>query len=303
MASSTDDREATRRRKAVKGGTVAERRAYATARRRESEVRDAARVRLVDELGEGLAIPREQGFLSVPPPKLADVTAPVLEHANGLIDSIGPATLLEGETKGGFVARGFLPESAFELGSPYMRLALDERVVGPIAVYLGVVPVLAELDVWYSAHSPKAPKSSQLWHLDHADTTQIKLWVHLSDVDARSGPLTVLDAAASDRLAEAAAYNFSESYRLPDDRVEELLGSEGLMRFEGPRGTVDFVDTSRCFHFGSRVSADGEPRRMVMIQYLTPYSFGFADHRQQAPFRGLASAGTTELDRLLLGAG
>jgi hypothetical protein len=32
-----------------------------------------------------------------------------------------------------------------------MRFALDERVVGPIAAYLGVVPVLNELDDWYNA--------------------------------------------------------------------------------------------------------------------------------------------------------
>jgi hypothetical protein len=39
-----------------------------------------------------------------------------------------------------------------------------------------------------------------------------------------------------------------------------------------------------------------------VFQYLTPYSFKFADHRNQAGFRHLAKAGSTPLDRLVLGA-
>jgi hypothetical protein len=57
-----------------------------------------------------------------------------------------------------------------------------------------------------------------------------------------------------------------------------------------------------CFHFGSRVAADGTPRRVLMLQYLTPYSFKFSDHRNQASYRHLASDTRSELDRLVLGA-
>jgi hypothetical protein len=170
--------------------------------------------------------------------------------------------------------------------------------VGPIAAYLGVVPILTDVDVWYSAHHPKAPKSSQLWHLDHADTTQIKVWVHVDDIDQRSGPLTGLDATTSQAVAQATDYNFSDSYRLADDAVP----TDDLVAFTGPAGTVDFIDTSRCFHFGSRVAAGGRPRRVAMLQYLTPYAFKFSDHRRQASFRHLASDPSTPLDRLVLGA-
>jgi hypothetical protein len=39
-----------------------------------------------------------------------------------------------------------------------------------------------------------------------------------------------------------------------------------------------------------------------VFQYLTPYSFKFADHRNQAGFRHLATAESTPLERLVLGA-
>jgi hypothetical protein len=292
--------EETAERKQIRSGTIAEREAYAVRRRRTNAGRDAERVRLAAELAERseLAIPLERGYLSVPPGTLDPDVAAIVEQAGGLIDSIGHDALLEQGTKGGFIARGFLPEESLLLGSPYLDFALDERVVGPVAAYLGVVPVLTDVDVWYSAHHPKAPKSSQLWHLDHADTTQIKVWIHVDEIDALGGPLTVLPADGSTRVAEANDYDFGDSYRLADDAVP----AEECVALAGPAGTVDFVDTSRCFHFGSRVDAEGRPRRIAVFQYLTPYSFKFADHRNQAGFRHLASSDSTSLERLVLGA-
>jgi hypothetical protein len=287
-------------RKAIRERTIPEREAY-TSRRRELHVeRDAARLALVAELGGSseLLIAPEQGYLTVPPGTLDPEVAAIVADAGALIDSIGHDALVERGMKGGFVAKGFLPEASFELGSPYLDFALGEQVVGPVAAYLGVVPILDEIDIWYSAHAPKAPKSSQLWHLDHADTTQIKVFVHVDEIDSLSGPLTALDADASAKLADALDYDFGESYRIADDAVPE----EQCVTFAGPAGTVDFVDTSRCFHFGSRVSAEGRPRRIVVFQYLTPYAFKFWDHRQRAHFRHLATAGSTPLERLVLGA-
>jgi hypothetical protein len=37
--------------------------------------------------------------------------------------------------------------------------------------------------------------------------------------------------------------------------------------------------------------------------YLTPYSFNYADHREQASFRTLAVDASSELERLVLGGG
>jgi hypothetical protein len=228
----------------------------------------------------------------------------VIESANETVDSIGHERLMGGKTKGGFLAKGFLPDDATTLDSPYLRFALDEDVVGPIAAYLGVVPILTVIDVWYSAHGAKAPKSSQLWHLDPADTTQIKVWVHCSDIGAESGPLTILDATTSDELAARIGYRYDEGhYRLGDDEVKDSVGADRIVPLVGSKGTVGFVDTSMCFHFGSRVSAGAPPRRMAFFQYLTPYAFEFvSDHREEAPLRGLATAGSSELERLVLGA-
>jgi hypothetical protein len=290
---------------AMSKGTVGQRRTLVAARKNAARERDAARIRLAGELARGAqrSIPRERGFLVVSPGAL-EGTADLIATTNDVIDSIGHDRLMSGKTKGGFLARGFLPDEAMAPDSPYLRFALGEDVIGPIAAYLGVVPVLTEFDVWYSAHGPNSPRSSQLWHLDPADTTQVKVWVHCSDVGEDSGPLTIVDATASDQLADWIGYRYDEEhYRVPDDTVRDFAGEKGIVPLAGPSGTVAFVDTSMCFHFGSRVSAGAPPRRMVLLQYLTPYAFDFvSDHREEAPLRGLATAGSSELERLVLGA-
>jgi hypothetical protein len=291
-------------RRAVRRTTVERRLAYTDARRAAHLDRDAERLRLAQHFAAlpGPHIPRDDGYLVLPAGTFSDLVDPAVAAANGVIDDLGHTALVEHGGKSDFIARGFLPETAFAIDSPYFRLALDDRIVGPISAYLGVVPVLTEIDVWYSVHQPNAPKRSQLWHMDSDDTTLIKLWVHLTEVDRRSGPLTAFSASDSAQLADAVAYNYGDGYRVADDRVNDVLGPERQVVMTGARGTVDFIDTCRCFHFGSRVSEDGEPRRLLMVEYQTPYAFEFANHRKEARYRMLAPAASTDLQRLLLGA-
>jgi hypothetical protein len=172
-----------------------------------------------------------------------------------------------------------------------------------VSAYLGVVPVLNTVDVWHSRSVGGDPRSSQLFHLDNADVSQIKLFVHCTDVADTSGPLSVLDAARSRRLAKKTGYRIGDG-RISDERAGEVLGEAAEpIRLTGPAGTAHFVDTSRCFHFGSRVERDSPARTVAMFQYLTPYAFAFTrDHREEAPHRRLATAELPELQRLVLGA-
>ena len=290
-------------RKAAKAGTVAGRRAYVAARRDAARERDADRYRLAAQLAERtqVEIPVDEGFV-VLPPSVFESAGAVVATTNAVIDSIGHEQLIaEKANKAGTMAMRFLPPEQLELGSPYLRFALSPEVVGPIAAYFGIVPVLLDMDAWYSVHRRDTPRGSQLWHMDPTDSKQVKVWVYCSDVGLDSGPTTVLPADASDLLAERIDYAMDERYRVPDDVVESLK-TEKTIPLMGTTGSVSFVDTSSCFHFGSRVEAGGVPRRLVWFQYVTPYSFQLSDELTEAPFRELATSETTEIDRLVLGA-
>jgi hypothetical protein len=282
--------------------TLSARRVRAAERREAWRERDAERYRAAEELAAeaDLSIPADAGFVLLPPGTFA-LADDVVAAGNRLIDDIGHDELMTRNTKDGFMAQGFLPPEALHLDSAYMRFVLSEAVLGPVSAYLGVVPVLNLVDLWYSVHGAEKHKSSQRWHLDSGDTTQVKVWIHCSDVGPDSGPLTVLDAASSDDFAERIDYDFGKGHRVADEFVDELAGS-AVTALEGPAGTVHFVDTSRCFHFGSRVDQGGTPRRVFVAQYLTPYAFRFRpDHLQRAPYSALARDGSSELERLVLG--
>ncbi len=264
--------------------------------------RDARRYELAEEFlpSAETAIPAERGFVLHSPGTFALATA-VVSAANELIDGLGHDELVARSTKGSYLTQGLLPEE-LALDSPFMRFVLDEAVVAPVAEYLGMVPVLHAVDLWYSFHRADAPVRSQRWHLDSGDTTQVKVWIHCSDVNQAAGPLTVIDAASSHELVERLGYDFGEGHRVADEQIEELAGP-AVTRLEGPAGTTHFVDTSRCFHMGSRVDRGGTPRRIFVAQYLTPYAFRFRpDHLHKAPYRSLADQNAHEIERLLLGA-
>jgi hypothetical protein len=288
-------------------GTIEQLRERTAARREAWRDRDAARYRLAVELAgrARFSIPSEKGFL-VLPPQTIEQAAPVISAGNELIESIGHERLLaEHNPKNDTMSRGFIPKDAKTLESPYMRFALSEDILAPIAAYLDVVPILINIDIWYAYAPPstKGPRNAQLWHLDGDDTTQVKVWIHLQDVVPESGPLTALDASLSEEFAEQTEYDSSVEYRIPDEKVAGFADSELLTLFEGPAGTVDFVDTSRCFHFGSRVEEGAPVRRVFFAKYVTPYAFRFKrDHREEAPYRHLAAESSPELESLALGA-
>jgi ABC transporter len=155
-------------RKAAKAGTVAERRAYVAARREAARERDADRYRLAVELAQRtqIEIPAAEGFVVVPPGVVESAGA-VVAATNAVIDSIGHEQLTAGKgKKAGSIAMGFLPPEQRELGSPYLRFALSAEVVGPIAAYFGIVPVLLEMDapgIPSTVEIRRAARSSGTW--------------------------------------------------------------------------------------------------------------------------------------------
>ncbi len=196
-----------------------------------------------------------------------------------------------------------IDSASLTLDSPGMHLALQPGIIAAVSSYLGVVPVLTHVNVYYSAPGGDAPTLSQLFHCDGEATSQIKVFVICTPVMPAGGPLTLLDADTSDAVRNRVGYHFGDRLRDTDKRVVSLLAPDRQHPIVGEPGTTCFVDTSRCFHYGSRVEQDAGARLVAMIQYLPPASFHLPrDHRQGAPFRHLATPQLTHAQRLVLGA-
>ena len=196
-----------------------------------------------------------------------------------------------------------IDSASLTLESSVMQLALQPGIIAAVSSYLAVVPVLTHVNLYYSAPGGDAPKLSQLFHCDAEATSQIKVFVLCTPVTHASGPLTLLDADTSGAVRQRVGFHFGNRLRDTDKRVVSLLAPDRQHPVVGEPGTTCFVDTSRCFHFGSRVEQDAGARLVAMIQYLPPASFTLPrDHRQGAPFRHLATPQLTHAQRLVLGA-
>jgi hypothetical protein len=281
----------------VKGASV--RRVYFNARRAERFLRDAPRRAAMRTLpATSNTIDRERGFQVSPPGRFAE-TASIVAEARAALDRFNGTAPASGKNRKRFL-QNVLDPSHLAATSAIVRFALRDDVLATVSGYLGTVPFLTTIAVFHSDTVEGDPTSSQLHHCDGDDVTQVKIFVYCTDVDDRSGPLTVLDAATTARIQRHTGYQFRQ--RLADEQVRSLTGDSLGHAIVGPAGTTVFVDTSRCFHFGSRVARDAPARLVVMIQYQTPYSFMLPTSAQATlPFRRLIAPPLGRLQRLVLG--
>jgi hypothetical protein len=146
-------------------------------------------------------------------------------------------------------------------------------LIATVADYVGFIPALSKtlptgvrvvesgkhLDSL--AHLP--PRDSQVFHIDPYDHPMVYVIVLVRDCTDRMGPFTFLPASTSERAAKKLDYwSRGRPYRLSDEEIYSVVDESETIRLTYPRGTVLLIDTSRCFHYGSRNS--DEPRFQVM---------------------------------------
>ena len=238
----------------LRQGTDRDRALYVAMRKATTPRQTLVRSRAArEEASTNIEIPADSGFLTFPPdrfPEAKQCAAIAQERLASIdVDSIS-------RRKG---AKQFMlpiiDQSELTRESPFMQISLREDILTAVASYLGTAPLLTSINIYYSQSSDRGEFiSSQLFHCDGDDTTQVKLFVLCNDVTSESGPLMVLPASESERLRREIGYRYKD--RVADEEAKEVLGDPSLEAVEGPAGTVCLVDTSRCFHYGSRVESE-----------------------------------------------
>ena len=144
-----------------------------------------------------------------------------------------------------------IPESILVNESVVQEIMADTTLVAVAQAYVGALPVLDTVNVWWSAVYGATPGSAaaQLFHFDMDRIKWLKFFFYLTDVDSESGPHVYVKG--SHRSGHPAAGELlSRGYvRLRDEDVIEAYGSENLVEITGSRGTIVAVDT-RGFHKG-----------------------------------------------------
>ncbi len=165
-----------------------------------------------------------------------------------------------------------LQEQDFARYPEILKVALGGPVVEIITSYLGAIPRLDNIDLWVTEPNVDAggPFGSQLYHLDKPEQHYVSLFVNVFEVTEKNGPLTFLPAQITDQVRRETSYEkiyYHGNGRLSDDELMRHIKPENFVRLTGPSGAGGIVDTSECFHCGSRCAAG---RRVVFVMRFMP---------------------------------
>jgi hypothetical protein len=163
----------------------------------------------------------------------------------------------------------FLASSKKEFGhtSSLAQLALSPTLIRPITEYFGMLPILWGFDINRAASMELLETTSHMYHFDPEDISQIKVFIHLSDVDTQTRPFTALPAPASERVSRELDFAIG---RLTDEQVYSVARQGDEIAHLGPIGTAVFCDTNRCLHFGGRPGPN--IRDLIVLYYSMPTS-------------------------------
>jgi len=142
-----------------------------------------------------------------------------------------------------------------------MRLALSNDILSTATAYLGELPVLSAVSLWWTPPNATC-ESSQRFHRDSEDDEQLKFFFNVWEVDESSGPLRFLTRDMSRKAIADLGYTVG---RVDDHRLADLGLLDQLLAATGEPGAGLCIDSSSCLHYGSR--GNEKPRLALMLQY------------------------------------
>jgi hypothetical protein len=179
-----------------------------------------------------------------------------------------------------------LPDDAWERHPSVLDFVASPEVLEPVARHCGFVPCLSgdtppgvrlmESTTRYDPQATGPWRSSQLWHTDYHSFPTVYVIVAIREIDSDDGPLHFVGEGASRRAADRLGYNRrGSSHRVSDETFASHVDPSEWLTFTGPPGSVLFIDSSRCFHFGSRNPQN--PRYQLQYAYISPVRNDFGD--------------------------
>lgn len=142
-----------------------------------------------------------------------------------------------------------------------LRVAMHDQLFGAVTRYLGQVPWMVNLHIWWTPPNSTVIRS-QLWHYDHRDTRQAKIFINLNEVDEAAGPLHFISAATCQKVDNTIGYSQKD---YTDEQIASCVAPSDIQKATGPQGHGFVVDTARCLHYGSR--GNTKDRLILMISY------------------------------------
>jgi hypothetical protein len=101
----------------------------------------------------------------------------------------------------------------------------------------------------------------------------VKVFVAVREVGPDNSPFTFVPEPETCALIGSGHEAFL-GQRVKDEKLARRVPPSKWVSHMGPSGDLVFIDTSRCFHYGSRPAP--KPRLLLYAQYLDPFCSVFA---------------------------
>lgn len=154
----------------------------------------------------------------------------------------------------------------------FLEIATNPNIIKSAGDYLGCVPILSSIKVLVSDPDDGTKgdlTSSRLFHLDQADNPLFKVIININEVDEDTGPFTFITKSASRKVQAILKSGWTRRpYLVQDSEIFDITSTENVVSLIGEVGDAYFVDSSSCFHYGSRDQK--KQRRLLMMSYLSP---------------------------------
>lgn len=149
-----------------------------------------------------------------------------------------------------------------------LQWAVSPAVVGMAADYLGTIPIIAQLQLWWTPVNDRL-EGSQYFHIDQIDPRHLKIALLIKDMTPEDGPLAFLPANITNRvkpnLSPKTRYD-----RVTDEEMFQFCKESDVLYAVGKPGEGGVADLSRCYHYGGR-SRKGE-RLFLVVQFVSYHS-------------------------------
>jgi hypothetical protein len=138
-----------------------------------------------------------------------------------------------------------------------LKIANDPGILKIVQDFLGAVPTISNINMWWSMAGKSKAKDAQLFHRDVDDLKFCKLFIYLTDVGPNDGPHTyVKGSSATNKLTKIRRYE--------DAEIEDAFGKDSIINFCRPKGSFFIVNTYG-FHKGTLPIENN--RLLLQVQY------------------------------------
>ena len=207
----------------------------------------------------------------------------LIEEMDAVIDERG---LQKWEDLGKPYLQNILPEDAPLRYPSLVDFGTSSRVMAVVTPSYGYGPHFStslprgiRLQESSTVHDPTplAPwRDSQNWHRDYHTEPTFYVITLIREVTDECGPLHWVSASVSERVTEAFRYRSRHcSYRITDEQFYSVVDASEVHVLVGPPGTTLFIDSTACFHMGSRNPV--VPRYQVQYAYSSPVKSDFSE--------------------------